>query len=436
MRPTLFSLFLALLPAMPLQADTTLDLVYSGNLDGELEPCGCSLDTDYGGIQRRASYLDQQREETPELVLLSSGGLFSPEMGSDQIRNRFILTGLNQLNYDAIGIQWADLGHGADFLKQVEIPFVAANWRGGEFPPAQRFERSGVAIYFTQWLDPESSPYQGSMAEISPIHQDTAALDAALKSADDEGALTVLGTPLTAEAARSSLPLEHVDILLVESAYEQFGEPREEQGTLILQPGSRGQRLGRLQLTLSEDGEVKTWNHSVVELPDSVPDAPRLDNWYAAYNDALREDYLERVALRKQLASGESPYLGAAQCKTCHQAQHERWQASEHAKAFEDLEKVGKAFDSHCVGCHVVGYDKPGGYLDLSMSGHLTAVQCENCHGGAREHAQSGGQQPTPNKGQPKEAICGQCHVKDHSPSFDVDIYWPKIAHPLAGAES
>lgn len=412
----------------------SLTLLYSGNLDGELEPCGCTLDTDFGGIQRRASYVDQQRETQPQLVLVSSGGLLSPELGSDLIKHRFILSGLAQLNYDAIGVQWADLSHGVEFLSTNALPFTASNWKRDELAHSRLIQRDGAAIRFLQWLDPATSPY-AAMPALSPINPDTQLLRQQLEAAKAAGELTLLATTLDLESAQTQLPLDRVDLLIIGSAYEQFSAPQQlPNGPLVLQPGSRGQRIGRLDLTLDQ-GRISAWQHQVTELPDSVPAAPRLDSWYQAYNDALREEYEQRVAQQQQLEAGESPYLGAEQCRSCHAAQYDTWQSTDHAVAFEDLEKVGKGFDSHCVGCHVVGFNQPGGYLDITLTDHLSGVQCENCHGGGREHAQSAGQVATPNRdlvrSERKAEICTQCHVKEHSPGFNIDSYWPRIAHPL-----
>ncbi|WP_210397552.1 multiheme c-type cytochrome [Motiliproteus sediminis] len=432
MRATVIALTLLLaLPASLTSRADNLTLLYSGNLDGELEPCGCTLDTDFGGIQRRATFVDQQREQNPQLVLISSGGLFSPEMGSDQIKHRFILTGLAQLNYDAVGLQWTDLTHGPEFLKQVALPFSAANWIGSEFPRSRLIERNGHKIRYLQWLDPATSPY-ASMPALSPITPDSATLAAELQKAEAAGELTMVATTLDLEQARAQLPLNQIDLLIIGSAYELFSEPVAlGNGPLVLQPGSRGQRMGKLTLDIA-DGRITGWNHLITELPDSVPSAARLDAWYQAYNDALREDYEQRVAQRQQLDSGDSPYLGADQCQSCHSDQFRLWQTTDHARAFEDLEIVGKAFDSHCVGCHVVGFNQPGGYLDITLTDHLAGVQCENCHGGGREHAESAGQVATLNKEAAMETLCMQCHVKEHSPQFNVETYWPRIAHPLS----
>lgn len=412
------------------QSLQTLQLLYTGNLDGELEPCGCSLETDYGGLQRRATLIDQLRADNPQLLLISAGGLFSPHPGNDQIKHGFIISGMAQLDYDAIGVQWSDLVHGSDLLTDSGMPFAAGNWRDNTFSTEQNPARADKRLYFSQWLDPLTSPYLTTPA-LSPINEDVDALLQGFKSAKAAGQLTVLATTLTLDAAQQQFDLSNIDILIIEAAYEVFAEPKQLGNTLILQPGSRGQRLGLLTLDIDDNGSTVDWQHRVIELPDSVASAPQLDSWYADYNEALRQDYLQRVAQRKALKSEQSPYLGEQVCAGCHQSQHEVWSQSEHAKAFADLEEVGKAFDGHCVGCHSVGFLQPGGYLDQDLTPQLSSVQCENCHGGGREHVANAGAVSTPNHDWPKEQVCAQCHVREHSPTFDLNSYWPKIEHPL-----
>ncbi|OMH31805.1 multiheme c-type cytochrome [Motiliproteus sp. MSK22-1] len=428
MRSPFIVLFYLLFLATTTQA-APLTLIYSGNLDGELEPCGCTLDTDFGGILRRAYYIDTVRENTPDtMVLISSGGLFSKELAGDKIKNNYILTGLAQLNYDAIGVQWADLTLGVDFLNQVDLPFTASNWSSDQLPRSQTIKRGQNTLFFTQWLNPEESPYK-SMPGLSPISTDIKALEAELAKANKAGQLTILATTLPLEEIKQQLNLNVVDILLIKSAYEQFGVPQFTDGTLILQPGSRGQRLGQLALNINAQGDLSDWSHQVIELSATVPDAPRLLSWYDDYNEALKVAFEEEMKLQQELSKGETPYVGEQVCATCHQSSHDRWQDSEHAKAFEDLEEVGKAYDPHCVSCHVVGYKKPGGFLSIELSSQLAGVQCENCHGQGQEHVKSAGQTLTPNHGLAKEQICTQCHVPEHSPKFDVTNYWPKILH-------
>ena len=77
---------------------------------------------------------------------------------------------------------------------------------------------------------------------------------------------------------------------------------------------------------------------------------------------------------------------------------------------------------NYCVECHNENAES------IAASKHRI-IQCENCHGPARAHAESGGTTPTAHHDWPKARICAQCHVHEHSPEFDLDRYWPRIAH-------
>lgn len=425
-------------PATP----STLTLVYSGNLDGELEPCGCTLETDYGGILRRAQMIRQLRQQYPDLLLISSGGLLDPlteeNQAPDPIKNRHIISGLEQLDYDALGVQWQDLALGTDLLSDSRLPFTVSNWRDERFPSQRVLHREqGPPVFFSQWLDPAESPYREMQAS-SPISDQLSTLSQELAAAHEAGMLTIIGTSLSLQQARRQLTLnkvdlQQVDILLVGSAYEQFSEPHElstgNHRTLVLQPGSRGQRLGVLQLSLIAEQRIGDWQHQVLELPASVPDDEALAPWYDSYNAALLEAYMADVARKKASRQDDSAFVGAATCSSCHQQQHQTWNHSAHARAFEVLEAVNKDFDPHCVTCHSVGFQQPGGFLDKQSTPELAGVQCENCHGAGREHVNSGGAAATAKQGLSKEAVCSQCHVQDHSPQFNVQDYWPKIAH-------
>jgi hypothetical protein len=416
--------------ASPVLANASLSIIYSGNLDGELEPCGCSAEGNFGGIKRRATLLQRLRKETPNLVVLSAGGLLSAEGPGDRLKSEYILKGYAMLNYDGIAVQWRDLAYGAEFASSAALPWVLSNTNSGvEGFPAQRvIERGGQRIAYFGWLDSKDSPLRQMQGEHALLDDSPAPLRKALRQAKSQGQLTVLATSLTSQQFAETVGLADVDILIEKSAYEVFGKPHMQAGTLVVQPGSRGMRLGRLDLTIKA-GHIEDWKHEILPMPTSIPDAPQLAAWYDEYNARVKADYLKMVELRKSQATGNSPFVGEAVCQTCHEAQHKIWLESQHATAYEDLENVNKAFDPDCVKCHVVGFDQPGGFIDINVSGHLMGVQCESCHGAGREHVAAGGTKPLANSGWPKQKICAQCHVQKHSPAFDFDRYWPKISH-------
>ena len=420
-----------------------LTMIYSGNMDGELEPCGCSEEGNFGGVKRRVTVLDELRKKAPDLVAISSGGLISAEGSTDQIKAKYILKGFTDLKYDAIGMQWKDLSYGVHFATDDKLPWVVSNWDQGvlreEKVSEEKVSREKiitrqlgdqkVQIKVFSWLDPNSSPLRQMHGEHSLVDANASQINTAIAKADAQGFVTVLLTSLPLEAIKDSFDLKAVDIVVVRSSYEVFGEPKQDGKTLVLQPGSRGMRIAQLSLDINSKGDITRWNHKVIPLPTSVPDSPRMTVWYDAYNNEVKQDYLKRVAIRKQMESGVSDFVGEEKCKTCHQSQYKIWSDSQHATAYEDLEAVNKAFDPACIVCHTVGFNKPGGFVDMSLTPDLLNVQCESCHGAAKQHVQSKGAKPVPNHDWPKEKICGQCHVQKHSPSFSLEKYWPKIAH-------
>jgi hypothetical protein len=412
----------------PVFANETLTLIYSGNLDGELEPCGCSAEGNLGGIKRRATMLSKLRRENPDVVIVSAGGLLSSDGPGDRLKGQYILKGYTSLQYDAVGIQWRDLVYGADFILKQPLPWVVSNWGNKMVPDHRVIDRDGHRIAFFNWLDPKNSPMRQMQGKHRLVDDSPASLQTALKKAKQRGELTVLATTLKAKQAVKIIGLTYVDILIERAAYEEYGQPHMEGKTLVVQPGSRGMRLGRLELKLQK-GSIKKWDHKIIPMPESIADAPELAAWYEEYNAKVKDAYLKRVELRKTEKSGKSPYVGAEVCATCHVAQHKRWSDSQHAIAYEDLEDVGKAFDPACIGCHTVGFDKPGGFFDVNVTGHLLGAQCESCHGAGRVHVEAAGRKSTPNAKWSREKICGQCHIQKHSPGFKMDTYWPKIAH-------
>ena len=424
--------------SLPLALATppVLTLVYSGNLDGELEPCGCSDAGNFGGIKRRATLLQMLRKATPDLVAISAGGLLSSEGPTDGIKAEYILQGFATFQYDAIGLQWRDLSYGVDFIKQRSLPWVASNWvdktqqaLAPEKIISRKIQNHRYELQVFTWLDPDSSPANEMKGEHDLVSKDHKLLLAQIHQARQHGAITVLTSTLPLQVMQELIPLDDIDILFVRANYEEFGEPKQTGRTLVLQPGSRGMRIARLDLQFDKDNKITKWQHEVIPMPESMPDAPQLASWYDAYNATLKQDFERRAALRKKMQAGESAYIGAASCEACHAPQHKIWQESKHASAFEALENVNKSFDPFCVACHVVGYEKDGGFIDIAMSDNLIGVQCENCHGPGRQHVNSQGKQKTPNHDWPKPKICQQCHIHKHSPEFNLDQYWPKIAH-------
>jgi len=425
----MLSVIMCVLPAQA--AAIEYSLVYSGNLDGELEPCGCSIEGNSGGILRRAQKLDELRAENPDIFAVSAGGLINNGLLEERLKSKFIFDGYAEIGYDAVAVQWPDIRYGIELAKSEIIPWVVSNWLSDEFVVSRIIKRGDTVLAFFNWLVPEDSPYRAMQGNHEVVDGSKSALLEALKQARKLGALTVLASTYSLSEAQQQLPLHYVDVLMVQSAYEEYSDPKLIDGTLILQAGSRGLRLGKLDLQFVRGEGVISWQHEVISLPPAVKNALRLEAWYQAYNDAVAEAYQASIITKREVRKlgVVSPFVGEKACQVCHAEAHAIYKKTRHAKAFATLERVNKAFDPGCIACHSVGFDKKGGFIDIDSTKHLKNVQCESCHGAGRAHVESVGQAPLGHHNWQPEQMCAQCHTRPHSPTFDFENYVTKIRH-------
>jgi hypothetical protein len=133
-------------------------------------------------------------------------------------------------------------------------------------------------------------------------------------------------------------------------------------------------------------------------------------------------------------AKGKPSYVGSASCGDCHDAAAKYWDKTVHAQAWKTLVDRGQQFDYDCIGCHVTGWQQPGG-ANLAHNDTLRDVQCETCHGPASIHVAKGGQEkPLAIVLDPPENLCAsQCHTKEHSDTFQHDAYLRDIVGPGHG---
>ena len=147
-------------------------------------------------------------------------------------------------------------------------------------------------------------------------------------------------------------------------------------------------------------------------------------------NDHNREIYADR----KPPASpeGAAHYVGSAACGSCHEPAFAWWQGHPHGRAYATLEAVNKQFHLDCVGCHVTGYERPGGStVTHNLDGALTNVGCENCHGPGSEHIVDPSGHPL--AAQTQESTCTGCHNEEHSDLFNYEVYRQTLLVPGHG---
>jgi hypothetical protein len=216
-------------------------------------------------------------------------------------------------------------------------------------------------------------------------------------------------------------------------------------GALLLSGGRRGEQV--LTLDVAPAAGRGAWS-----LVDAAP-GPRgavarvrdLDRDAAADAEvrALLDQLFTRVgALNRQAfgaaeppapRAGEPSYVGARTCAACHTAAYLWWQRTPHARAFDTLRARHRELDLDCIGCHVTGYEQPGG-SSVGRLEELTGVGCESCHGPGSAHVNNPQQPGRAIRRAVTEATCTACHDREHSDRFEYTRARGALLTPAHGA--
>lgn len=153
----------------------------------------------------------------------------------------------------------------------------------------------------------------------------------------------------------------------------------------------------------------------------------RTEGWRDQRDPPLLRMRLARLAgVDVPMLLHKTGYSGDEFCATCHEAQHDTWLLTSHSRAFDTLVRHGAERNEECVGCHVVGFGKGGGYSLTEATPHLEDVGCETCHGRGGPHLS-----PQHVVGHDYRAVCVTCHDTKHSLGFDYARFVPRVSHAV-----
>lgn len=458
-----------------------LAILISGELDGYIEPCGCTgLENQLGGLKRRHTLIKQLQEQGWPLVRVDAGGLVRRRGVQSEIKYRFAMESLVELGYDAVALGASDLQLGnidavaaaLSNLDPATNPVVSANVgvygldESVEVGMTRRFrvvEAGGKRIGVTSVLGVKHQAALQGMSEVATI----SAAEGLAKVAPELAAqkcdiqiLLVHGHPSEAAELAKQFPQFQI-VVTASGAEEPLGQPRKTAGsnTLFVEPGHKGKYVVVLGI-YNDPPQVR---YQRVPLDARFPDSPEMHAKLTAYQQELETMTLEYLGLRGT-THPDGDFAGSAACADCHTKAWEAFEKTPHHHATETLVKIDppRHFDPECLSCHVTGWNPQeylpykSGYEGLTATPDLVGNGCENCHGPAAAHVkvESGevdvpaAQQESlraalrkrivPNEGNKDGQVfdggkvvqnCIQCHDTDNSPDFDFQEYWPKVKH-------
>ncbi len=189
-----------------------------------------------------------------------------------------------------------------------------------------------------------------------------------------------------------------------------------------------------LENRVEKTPEGSYFTYALVEVRDKLGQDPAVQGDILAYYKRVNEN--NKVAFKDRVpaapAEGQASYIGLEQCSSCHAEERAVWDKTDHAKAYRSVEQKFVEFNLDCVGCHVTGYDRPGGSTVTHVS-ELKNVQCETCHGPGSLHAKDPTKKGLVNvKPDPKSCV-SECHHSPHVENFDAESKTKLILGPGHG---
>jgi len=364
-----------------------LNIIYTGSLQGELEPCGCSPKTDFGGVARLSGYLKEHKEELSPHLLVDAGNFAGDDTPQGKLKTETLLKVYGIIGYDAVAFSARekavqDLVAEISHTNKISVVSGSSGHAG-----AVSVKRGNADILIS--TDPQ-------------LH----ALDK----------INILVTDIQVSDAQA---MKHWDVIILSSG-EKLEEPLKKEKSIIVSGYPKGKEVGILSLHLDDSGKIKGYKHRWQPLGNDIREDTEVRKVLQEYDARVARLYKEA-----ETVVSEINYLGISSCTECHQPFAEIWGKSRHAGAFASLEKVEKASDPECIKCHVVGFGEAGGFNSMKTTPGLANVQCEACHGAGKEHLA--------NLELPLNPVtvseCLKCHTGENSPDFNYPVYLEKIKH-------
>ena len=90
-KKALLILFLLLPPSAAWGQEGAINILYTGGIKGELEPCGCSPKTESGGLARLSGYIEGKKEELKPYILIDAGNSMGEETPQGRLKSEALL---------------------------------------------------------------------------------------------------------------------------------------------------------------------------------------------------------------------------------------------------------------------------------------------------------------------------------------------------------
>jgi hypothetical protein len=452
-----------------------LALVFSGEMNGFLEPCGCAgLENQKGGLKRRHSFLKSLEEKGWPTLPIDLGGQVRRSGPQAEIKYRTAMQSLVGAGYPLIALGSKELQLSSDAVLYVLAnldpqtnPLVSANLelfgQGTGFAEEYRVVTAGgKRVGFTAVM---GSKHQRTIDGIPDIEfgDPTAALRQIVPKLQAENCdlliLGVHGDPGEAREFARQFPQFHL-VATTGGAEEPPNRLNAIEGSpaMLTEVGHKGMYTTVVGLY---DDPQEPFRYQRVPLDHRFEDSPEMKRIFVEYQNELKQMSFAGLGITG-IRNPVDSFVGSETCANCHTEATEKFETTPHFHATDSIVHLDppRQYDPECLSCHVTGWNPQEyfpyvtGFMNLEDTAHLVGNGCENCHGpGAAHVAAEMGEvdvddteierlrarmrmEIVENEGNKEGQVlgavvnnCMECHDLDNSPDFDFQTFWPQIEH-------
>ncbi len=422
----------------------SIQVAFTGEENGYLEPCGCS-EAQLGGYPKRHTLINHLMKKDENLVLLSLGDIPDKIGRQDEIKMETALSALDQIGYVAHNLGEKDLDMGVDllgYLSQVSnVAFLSSNivdftpqilnikpFIIKEIKKKELILRVGILGI----LSPEliENNYQ-DMEVTDPVESLRPLINDLIGKTDF---LILLSHAEIEESVKIAEACPEFDLIISGHRVDRPDLYIEKvNNTYVIPVGEKGKYLGKITLRLkrkhlgteqyvsSDSPAIET-----IAIDERYEDSLEINTLLGIYQQRLKDEELVKNVFKAEHSSNLA-FIGNNDCSVCHKKIFKHWEETSHASAYETLVKSGHEYDPECLECHVIGLNYFTGFETIETTPELKGVGCESCHGPGSNHKET----PSKDYGKADVDQCIICHESEHSPNFQYEDYWKKIVHPL-----
>ncbi len=415
-------------------------LLFSGNWQGNIEPCGCS-DRQLGGIDRRTKSIRALLKNPEDGLLLEAGPIIDDTSRQSILKLQTFMQSMKYLEYDAVSLTAIELIKVVEELGmgKEELPVLLCTNMDEQqrkiYPAVDhitkkiKFGDNEAECFVMAVNDPSwfaGDEFMKNKLKLSDPKK--AILETMQKNGVGLDKIVIVMVPFENKEFIDELKkIEAIDIIVVIGSTEQ--PERINDKPMVITTGQMGKYITRVDIKPGDAGQSGKYKFSTIEIDAHFPLDPNVSEFMDDYQLSMEMERLiedEVVLPRLPLPDANNPFAGNSTCFECHKDVYDIWKNFGHANAMPTLEKINRQYDPSCVKCHSVGMNYVSGYRSMEKTPDLAGVGCEMCHGPGTKHNNN-----FLFKYQDVFTKCEDCHNNEHSPNFQKqrEEYFQKIKH-------